>query len=123
MATTVSFGKCGQCGENNSMSIQVCRSCGAPLPWAKSAVPKKGTQVAQRAAGVSAEPLIFWLTGLLIFVVSFMVPYAGYRLYNYLSEETEGLAKFAAIGGLLGVGLWLLGFVAIMARVGQMPSK
>jgi hypothetical protein len=123
MATTVSYGKCGQCNENNAMSTQACRRCGAPLPWAKSAVPKKSAQVAQQASGVSAEPLIFWLLGILIFVVSFVFPFFGYRLHKYLAEETEGLAKFAAFGGLIGVGLWLIGLAAVMAKVGQMPPK
>lgn len=37
MAVTLDFGKCSQCGDNNSKSVKECRKCGAPLPWAKQA--------------------------------------------------------------------------------------
>jgi hypothetical protein len=35
MAVTLEFGKCEQCGDNNSKTTAVCRSCKAPLPWAQ----------------------------------------------------------------------------------------
>jgi hypothetical protein len=35
VAVTLDFGKCAECGENNSKSVNECRKCGAPLPWAK----------------------------------------------------------------------------------------
>ncbi len=36
MAVTFDFGQCAACGDNNSKTLQQCRSCGAALPWAKN---------------------------------------------------------------------------------------
>ncbi|MBW3636751.1 MAG: hypothetical protein KY445_09860 [Armatimonadetes bacterium] len=35
MAVTFDFGQCAACGDNNSKTLQQCRSCGAALSWAK----------------------------------------------------------------------------------------
>ena len=47
MAVTFDFGTCAACGENNSKTLQQCRSCGAALPWSKA---KKASAPAPIAA-------------------------------------------------------------------------
>lgn len=47
MAITLEFGKCAACDENNSKTLQLCRACGAPLPWVKPG--KNGAPLLNRA--------------------------------------------------------------------------
>lgn len=121
MATTISFDKCKQCGGNNPKNISTCRHCGAPLPWAKPVALTKPS-VAQRAQDISLEPLIFWLFGLLLFIVSCAAPMFGYMMYRYFSNEESNLTPFVSTGAVLGLLIWALGFVSIMAHVGKPPA-
>lgn len=121
MATTVSFDKCKQCNGSNPRNLSTCRHCGAPLPWAKPVATAKPS-VAQRAQGISLEPLIFWLLGILLFIVALSLPMVGYRLYRYFSDEESGLTPFVSTGAVLGLLLWAVAFLTLMSHSAKPPA-
>jgi hypothetical protein len=69
MAVTYDFGKCASCGDTNSKSIQMCRSCGAPLPWAKQQSARSGSVDIGSKIGVSDiayGAIATWIVGGLV---------------------------------------------------------
>jgi ribosomal protein L40E len=141
MATTLSFGKCAACGENNNMQAQTCRKCNADLPWSKAAKARTSGNVKAVAAAtsggkapkmqvvgpktpvVSSEAVTLWAIGLLVFFFCvFISPVGAFIVHRVLSGMESELAGFAQAGLYVCVAIWALGFVGIMASVGDKTS-
>ncbi|RYG64167.1 hypothetical protein EON80_19750 [bacterium] len=105
MAVTYDFGKCSQCGDNNSKSIQACRSCSAPLPWAKQAsVKDSGGSTSKIGMGdVAYGGIAVALIGGLVFVAG-----AGLWLGNVFGFFPT-FPGAGYIGMLIGGAVWRFG--------------
>lgn len=128
MAVTVSYGTCAKCKKSNDKSLQACRNCGVALPWAKPAKTPIAAKPTARTTPVSnagqranAVDPTYWAMGLFLFCLSFAAPMLGYGIFRFLNNSDNELAGFANTGMFLGVIVWGLGFVAMMAKVGPPP--
>lgn len=99
MAIKVEFGKCAQCNDNNPKQLQMCRKCGAPLPWAKASKPQ-----------YSKAPAQFDWVVLGVGFLSFIMPVIGFFLYRSYSNNGDSKAAACLIGSILGV-------LAVIARI------
>lgn len=107
MAVTFDFGKCPACGENNSKSVQVCRACGAALPWAKTAKPAKeaGSGISLPSAGDVAWAAIgVQILGGLIFLAGAFF-WCGNVFGFYPTFPGVGYITMAIGGGVWRAGL------------------
>ncbi|HEX9996007.1 MAG TPA: hypothetical protein VGB45_02605 [Abditibacterium sp.] len=108
MAVTFDFGKCGACGESNSKSIQQCRACGAPLPWAKSApaASSGGLKIGDSKIGlgdVAWAAMGVQILGGVIFLAGCFF-WAGNMLRFYPTFPGLGYILLVIGGGIWGVG-------------------
>ena len=111
MAIKVEFGKCAQCGDNNPKQLQMCRKCGAPLPWAKQTKPKYSKAPAPSRAVAKPAFQFDWGT-FGVGAISFAMPLIGFFLYRSYSNNGDNKADACLIGSILGI-------LAVIVRVGM----
>ena len=121
-------GLCTACSARNSKRASRCHACQALLSWApqpKAEKPKTAKAASTpriSAPVVSSEAATLWGIGLVVFIASLFLPFVGWWLYRYFSNEESPLANFAAAGGVLGVALIGLGVMGHAATVGKPPT-
>ena len=102
MAVTLEYGKCAQCTNNNPKSLQTCRSCGAALPWSKTA--KKGEPDVGPAPARMGLGDVAWL-GIAVMGTGGLMVVAGFVLWglNMVGITHIPLVRYALIflGGLV----------------------
>jgi hypothetical protein len=98
MAETFDFGKCAACGDNNSKSVQQCRSCAAALPWAKPAKNSSGSSgsgmgLGDIAFGGMAVALLgglIFLAGIFLFLGNFLGFFPTFTGAGYITIMIGG---------------------------------
>jgi hypothetical protein len=103
MAETFDFGKCTACGDNNSKSVQQCRSCAAALPWAK---PAKGNSGSSK--GIGLGDIAFG--GMAVALLGGVVFLAG--IFLFLGNVLGFFPTFPGVGYItimIGGAIWRVG--------------
>src|SRR5687768_2664256 len=94
------------CNARNSLRATKCHACGETLPWGKAqpepkpkaAGPPKIAGALSNRASFNTEALGLFGVGIVVFIIAFIFPIAGWWMYRYFSSEESPLATYAMLG-------------------------
>jgi hypothetical protein len=112
---------CPNCGTENAEGSATCQSCGTSLTPAAPQPPSQATVRPAPTSGLATASLIFGILGLTLLptlgsVVAVILGYMARSEINSSAGQLEGnsLATAGLVLGYIGLGLALLGVLAVI---------